>query len=479
MKVKAKLAALSILAALSMLILPSQAQEYELFRDLGVSADYPADWKLSSWGGSAAGGLSIMGSCSGIYLNWSRDPGIPPEEILDQIRRIYDSEEVAVTAWKQGAIAVQGQRAAALELTYSFRGYMAQKRFIAWNSSLSDRLFLASLSGCQEEIYQASKTYDHLLASFSDTEEKETVSLGPRPRDEVWATVLRDLLCSYHYLDARTLPPMNKSQGVVCILQPFEGSYLLQTQDSLHVDPPLTAARRAGALQQMLAREGYRAMLAQRSRNVRVAVLDADGRWQPISVNPSTPERAVGVMVDERGEAVTYQSLRDLAKDNQLQIDQAAVEEVMQKDCQTSRYVVLRPPAEIDPSWMKDLNRTLDELEFSQSYRENVFDCSNTSQIVWSVLEGKGYQARLMMSYKGHPLDPHLWVAVLYPFQRECYVAVETATTDQASTGPSKRLVHLGRVTTEDKYYTGIMYNSSQQYSRLHPEEGMFLLPAE
>jgi hypothetical protein len=155
------------------------------------------------------------------------------------------------------------------------------------------------------------------------------------------------------------------------------------------------------------------------------------------------------------------------------------VEEVMQRDCQPSRYVALRPPAEIDPSWLDDLNRTLDELEFSQSYQENVFDCSNTSQIVWSVLEGKGYQARLMMSYKGHPLDPHLWVAVAYPYQRESYVAVETANTDKASAGTSKRLVHLGRVTIDERYYTGIMYNSSQQYSRLHPEEGMWLVPAE
>jgi hypothetical protein len=155
------------------------------------------------------------------------------------------------------------------------------------------------------------------------------------------------------------------------------------------------------------------------------------------------------------------------------------VEEVMQRDCQPSRYVALKAPTEIDSSWMADLNRTLDELEFSQSYQENVFDCSNTSQIVWSMLDGKGYQARLMMSYKGHPLDPHLWVVVLYPHQKERYVAVETANTDRASAGPSKRLVHLGRVTTERKYYSGIMYNSSQQYSRLHPEEGMWPVPAE
>jgi hypothetical protein len=478
-KVKAELAALCILVVLSIPVLFSHAQEYERFNDMRVCADYPAGWKLYSWGSSAAGGLSITGGCSELLLNWSRDPGTPPEEILDRIRRIYDSEEVAVTAWKQEAAQVQGQRGAALELTYTFRGFSAQKRFVAWNSSLSDRLFLASLSSCEEETAQASRSFEHLLSSFSDIGERKVLSLGPKSRDDAWAMVLRDLLCSYHYLDARTLPPRKISQEVLHILQPFEGSYILQTRDSLHFDPPLTAARRADALRQMLDQEGYRAMLVQRSGKVQVAVADPNGSWQPISVNPSTPERAVGVLVDDGGEVVMYDNLKDLAEDNQLQIDQASVEVVMQKDCQPSRHVVLRPPTEIDTHWLEDLNKTLEESEFTRSYQENVFDCSNTSQIVWSVLEGKGYQARLMMSYIGHPLDPHLWVAVLYPRQKESYVAVETANTDKASTGLGKRLVHLGRVTTEDKYYSGIMYNSSQQYSRLHPEEGMWLVPAE
>jgi hypothetical protein len=478
-KAKIILVAPLVLAALSMSILACHAQDYKQFRDLGISADLPVDWKVSSWGSSAAGGLSILGTCSGIYLNWSRDPGISPEEILARIKKTYDSEEVTVTAWKQGAIAVQGQRAATLDLNYTFRGFGAHKRFVAWNSSFSDRLFLASFSGCPGEMDQASKIYDRILASFSDERRLKKASLGPRPKDEAWATVLRDLLCSYHYIDARTLPPKKISLEIVHMLQPFEGSYLLQTMDLLSVDPPLTAARRAGALEEMLAQEGYRAVLAERSGKVQVAVQDADGNWQPISVNPSSPERAVGVLVDGGGEAVIYQSLRDLAEDNGLQIGQAGVEEVMKKDCQPSRYVVLRFPSEIDSRWLEDLNKTLEEGEFSQSYRENFFDCSNTSQIVWSFLEGKGYQARLMMSYKGHPLDPHLWVVVLYPPERDSYVAVETANTDKTSTGPGKRLVHLGRVTAEDKYYTGIMYNSSQQYSRLHPEEGMWLVPAE
>jgi hypothetical protein len=479
LKAKVELAALCILAVLSIPVLLSYAQEYEQFSDMGVSADYPAGWKLSSWGSSAAGGLSITGGCSELLLNWSRDPGIPPEEILDRIRRIYDGEEVTVTAWKQEVVKVQGHRAAALELTYAFRGFSAQKRFVAWNSSLSDRLFLASLCCCEKETAAASRSFEHLLSSFSDTRALEMLSLAPKPGDGAWATVLRDLLCSYHYIDSRTLPPRKISLEILHILKPFEGSYILQTRDSLHFDPPLTAARRAGALQQMLDQEGYRTVLVQRSGKVQVAVADPDGSWQPISVNPSTPERAVGVLVDDVGEAAMYNSLKDLAEDNQLQIGLAGVEDVMQKDCQPSRYVVLRHPSEIDTIWLQDLNKTLEESEFTQSYQENVFDCTNTSQIVWSVLEGKGYQARLMMSYIGHPLDPHLWVAVLYPHDRESYVAVETANTDKASTGPGKRLVHLGRVTAEDKYYSGIMYNSSQQYSWLHPEEGMWLVPAD
>ncbi len=125
-----------------------------------------------------------------------------------------------------------------------------------------------------------------------------------------------------------------------------------------------------------------------------------------------------------------------------------------------------RPSSE-NKSWTENLQKVLDSYDYGQSYRENVFDCSNTSQICWSILQGKGYDARLMMSYKGHPLDPHMWVVVRYPYEAERYVAIEATNTDK-----SKKLIHLGMITMKDDYYKGIMYNTSAQFSWLHPEEG-------
>jgi hypothetical protein len=63
-----------------------------------------------------------------------------------------------------------------------------------------------------------------------------------------------------------------------------------------------------------------------------------------------------------------------------------------------------------------------------------------------------------------------MWVVVKYPNEADRYVAVETANTD-----PSKKLVHLGKIVEDSDYFKGIMYNSSAQFSGMHPEEGMWL----
>ena len=73
-----------------------------------------------------------------------------------------------------------------------------------------------------------------------------------------------------------------------------------------------------------------------------------------------------------------------------------------------------------------------------------------------------------MLSYKGHPLEEHMWVVVEAPNEKGRYVAIETANVDE-----NKRLVNLGRVVSDEAYFRGIMYNTSEQFSRLHPEEGI------
>jgi hypothetical protein len=65
-----------------------------------------------------------------------------------------------------------------------------------------------------------------------------------------------------------------------------------------------------------------------------------------------------------------------------------------------------------------------------------------------------------------------MWVVVRYPYEADRYLAVEATNTDRNQT-----LHSLGRVLVKEEYYKGVMYNSSLQFSRLHPEEGMWLVP--
>ncbi|VVB72992.1 Uncharacterised protein [uncultured archaeon] len=293
--------------------------------------------------------------------------------------------------------------------------------------------------------------------------------LGPKMLDGPWPLVLGDLLSSYHYREDRTLPGRTVHVQVGFELSPQDGIYVLDSWEELWTDPPETAAARASAVAQILQQAGYDARLAQARGEIAVAVLDPSKKWLHISVNPASPERMVGVLANGTMEAVMYSDFADLAQDNGI-VESFDLDRMVQKDCETSRYVELKAMAKTDQSWLEGLREALASYDYDKYYEENVFDCSNTAQICWSVLQQKGYDARLMMTYGGHPLDPHMWIVVRYPGEADGYVAVETANTDE-----NKRLVHLGRLVEDAAYLQGIMYNSSIQFSRLHPEEGMNL----
>ena len=136
----------------------------------------------------------------------------------------------------------------------------------------------------------------------------------------------------------------------------------------------------------------------------------------------------------------------------------------------SSEYEELKSPAQENITWTNELQRVLDTYSYPKKYQENVFDCSNTSQICWALLESKGYDARLMFSYRDHLLGRHMWVVVRYPYEDQRYVAVEAT-----NTNGNGDLLHMGRVVLKDDYLKGIMYNTSKQFSWLHPEEGMWL----
>jgi len=461
------------LALFALALLPAGAEDVDVstYHGPDFTIACPAGWTASGSdsGNHVSGSLRLVGPCDRLILSWIRDPGMDLEEILDQIEKAYDGGDVKVLSSERGEMMMKDQSAKTLNLAYEFKGYGSKKFFAVWNSSRSDRLFLASLSGCNGSDSGNLALFEELVTSFVDLENRDLAKLGPRPSEGAWPVVLGDLLSSYHYKEIRTLPGRTVRVQVKFKLSPQNGGYILDSWEELQMDQPETAAARAGAVAQILQQAGYEARLVQRGGEIAVAVLDPSKKWQQVSVNPASPERTVGVLANGTWEALMYRDFADLAEDNGI-VEGFDLDKLVQKDCEPSRYAELKAPAETNQSWLDGLREVLDSYDYDKYYEENVFDCSNTAQICWSLLQQKGYDAKLMMSYKGHPLDPHMWVVVKTPYEAERFVAVETANTDE-----NKRLVHLGRVVTDAAYFKGIMYNSSAQFSRLHPEEGMGL----
>jgi len=463
--------ALFALVLFSLALLPAGAEDVDVstYHGPDFTIACPSGWTISGsdTGNHVSGSLIVMGHCDRITLSWIRDPGMDLEEILDQIERSYDGGDVKVLSSERGEVRMNEQTAKTLNLAYEFKEYGSKKFFAVWNSSRSDRLLLASLSGCNESDSGNLALFEELIASFADLDNRDLAKLGPRPSEGAWPVVLGDLLSSYHYKDARTLPSRTVHVQVKFELSQQNGSYTLSSQEELWADLAEMVVARAGAVAQILQQAGYEVRLVQRGGEIAVAVPDATGRWQQVSVNPASPERMVGVLANGTWEALMYRDFADLAEDNGI-VEGFDLDKLVQKDCEPSRYAELKTPAKTNQSWLDGLQEVLESYDYDKHYEENVFDCSNTAQICWSLLQKKGYDARLMMSYKGHLLDPHMWIVVRYPYESNGYVAVETANTDA-----NKRLVHLGRVVTDAAYFKGIMYNSSAQFSRLHPEEGM------
>jgi hypothetical protein len=476
-----------LLAAFSFasIMIPAAANSdgSDLSSGLDFAFKIPDGWTVSApTGGPVAGNLSLMDSCTRISLNWSRDPGMDLGEILNQIKGAYDGNGVRIISSEQEERSSEGRRIETLHLIYEFNGYRNEKRFAIWNSSKSDRLFLSSLSACSNINNDNSNNanikdnknsnialFDSFVASFSDLGNEETVELRSTPPAGAWGIVLGDLLSSYHYINARTLPGRTVRVSVLHTLTPQNGIYVLDSQEAILVEPQEVAATRAGAVWEILKQAGYDARLVQMGGEMAVSVRDPSGSWQKVSLNPVAPERMIGVQANSTGNALMYSDLAQLAAANGI-TDNIDVHDIVQKDSEPSRFVELKAPEEADKSWLDNLTDVLESYDYGEYYEESVFDCSNTAQIAWSLLQQKGYDARLMMSYAGHPRDPHMWVMVKYPYEADRYVAVETA-----NTGQSKKLVHLGKIVNDGDYFQGIMYNSSAQFSRMHPEEGMSL----
>ncbi|MCJ7443856.1 MAG: hypothetical protein MUO26_04895 [Methanotrichaceae archaeon] len=446
----------------------SEALETRVYEGMDIFIQYPTASEVKTSGSQSSGNLSIYGLCNRITLNWTTDPGISPSKILDAIKETYESSGINVLSSEHGEIQMQRQKATTLNLVYEFQGYTAEKRFAAWNSSRSNRIFLASISGCEANI--APHTLDRIVESFLDTMKGEMIKFEPKPDMDAWSIVLGDLLSSYHYKDPRILPPRNVSLQVLHSLLQNDESYQLDSQEVINVDEPALAFARADAVMALLLQKGYKVRRTHKGNEIGIGVLDPSGQWQPVSINTANPESSVGVLVDEAYEAVSYQDSEDTSLDKTHETGKERVNEFLEKDAESPGMVNLNKPMNIDRDWKEGLETLLESFDYNKTYQEGFFDCSNTAQMSWSLLKNYGYDVRLMMGWKKHPLGEHLWIVVTYPNEHDSYVAIETANTDE-----NKKLNYLGKIIMDEKYHYGIMYNSSTQYSRLHPEEGMWL----
>lgn len=454
----------TLLYAVSANALPLESQED--YPDLDIHFDRPAELDLSAAGNPISGNLSMEGSCSHISVAWIRDPGIDPGSILETIKNAYNAGEVKTISSQRDEKVLAGFKASCMDLEYEFKEIKSKKRFWAWNSSSSDRLFLASFSTCRWE--NAEEMFDQTMVSFRDTAEKEPLKISSGMKDRLWSLLLGDLLSSYHYRDSQLLPPQSADVQAKHLLSPRNGTYQLDSSESISADPPRVAAVRAAAVLAILRREGYTARLVQRGGQIRLGVQEPSGKWRAVSVNPSRPDRAIGVLLEEPFQGLAYDSIEDWEEENGSDAGPIEEAKLVQKDCDPSRYVELNRPKEINSTWQQELQSILDSYEYPEKYQKDVFDCSDTAQICCELLESKGYDARLMMAWEEHPLGNHLWVVVSYPDQAGTNVTVETAITNG-----DQELIHLGKITAEDNYLKGIMYNSSKHFSRLHPEESI------
>ena len=405
-----------------------------------------------------------MDSCGSIAVAWMRDPGLTPVNILDQVVKTYNQGEVEILSKDQGKISVQGREAETLDLSYKFKDHNAKKRLAAWTSEDPTGCSLPQCRVVALIIPGTKKYWIGVLGSFQDLVSKE-ISLEARSvRDEAWAIVLGDLLAAYHYINQSALSSTAVYAEAAHSLIPVNDSYRLSSSEKIPSLMSSGAIARVAVVQKILQSRGYNAALIQKDGQIWVVAEDPSGRWQSVSINPKEPWRMVGafwVVGQDRYRGLMYKNVTALAEDNSLTLNGPIdSSDFVQKDCDPPSYEELKVPAQENITWTNELQSVLDNYSYPKKYQENVFDCSNTSQICWALLKGKGYDDSLMFSYRDHPLGRHMWVVVRYPYEDDRYVAVEAT-----NTNGSGDLLHLGKSGFEGRLLQG--YNVQHEHAVL------------
>jgi len=292
------------------------------------------------------------------------------------------------------------------------------------------------------------------------------VELEPRPNTlDGWGLVLSEILSSYHFAEVATQP--NPEVGVKVVMKSHrEGGRVNQLASEEIVSPTRKGEvpPREEALQKLLRDRGYGVAILQRGGAYWVVAQDPEGRWQAIS-SAASAERGLGTLIGPE-EVEWYRGLVvDGLKEATSEEAKGSSDLVVEKNCEPPREVHLKPTTEVNLTWILGLRDLLDRYRYSQD--EPGQGSFLRAQVLWALLEREGYDAWLVTGYEGHPLSQEMWVVLSQP--GEGYVAVRPAAAGDGG--------GLGVIVSDVERFDGIAYDTSLQYSCLHPDRGLSIDP--
>jgi hypothetical protein len=448
-------------------------EEIDRYRRANFSFELPPGWNATTSGDRDEGNLTLEGACALVRIGWFEDSGIDPGSVNRQVGRAYRSESLrfAVLTAEQGEpVNVGDQGASRLNVYYRRGGEESQKRIVAWCSPISGRFFYASFWSCPGTWDENLEKFELVLESFRDEESESYVVLEPRSTTlDGWGTVLQETLQSYHF--ASVVTPSNSEVGVKVVMKSHREDGQVNQLASEEIvsltrrtdDPP-----REAAILKLLADRGYQVAILQRGGAFWAVVQDPEGRWQAISSAAPGTERGVGTLVGPDG----VEWYRGLVVEGMEGTEGTAEEKryspqtVIEKDCDPPREVHLKPGTEVNLTWILSLRDLLDLYMYTQEEMDPVSFLR--AQVCWALLKREGYDAWLVTGHEGHPLHPQMWVVVRHP-DDEGYVAVK-----MAAAGDRRG---LGEIVCDAERFEGIAYETSIQYSCLHPDRGLGIDP--
>jgi hypothetical protein len=77
-------------------------------------------------------------------------------------------------------------------------------------------------------------------------------------------------------------------------------------------------------------------------------------------------------------------------------------------------------PTSIDGTTKKEISKLLSKYKYTKEYKENTFDCSDRSTIVFQLLKDRGYEQK--MAYRFSKVGAHIWVVVFDAWDNGIFV---------------------------------------------------------